>query len=59
MNKSTLLGLVRLEGAISRAELAKRTKLTRATVSALVEELIAEHLVVETGTGESSGDASR
>lgn len=55
MNKSTLLGLVRLEGAISRAELAKRTKLTRATVSALVEELIAEHLVVETGTGESSG----
>ncbi|MCZ8512083.1 ROK family transcriptional regulator [Paenibacillus filicis] len=55
MNKSTLLNMVRAQRAVSRAELAKRTKLTRATVSALVEELIEEHLVVETGTGESSG----
>jgi predicted NBD/HSP70 family sugar kinase len=55
INKSTLLGLIRRHAPISRAELAKRTKLTRATVSALVEELIASHLVTETGIGESSG----
>ncbi|WP_259617525.1 ROK family transcriptional regulator [Paenibacillus doosanensis] len=55
INKSTLLGLVKLHAPISRAELAKRTKLTRATVSALVEELIAEHWIMETGIGASSG----
>ncbi len=55
INKSTLLGLIKLHAPISRAELAKRTKLTRATVSALVEELISEYWVAETGTGESSG----
>ncbi|MBE1441075.1 ROK family protein [Paenibacillus sp. OAS669] len=55
INKSTLLKLIKLHAPISRAELAKRTKLTRATVSALVEELMSEHWVVETGIGESSG----
>ncbi|WP_081823917.1 ROK family transcriptional regulator [Paenibacillus sp. UNC451MF] len=55
INKSTLLGLIKLHAPISRAELAKRTKLTRATVSALVEELITEYWVVESGIGESSG----
>lgn len=55
LNKSTLLRLIRRQGPISRADLAKRTQLTRATVSALVEELIAEQLVSETGIGASSG----
>jgi len=55
MNKTTVLVLIKNEAPISRAELAKRTKLTRATVSALVEELIAEHRVAETGIGHSSG----
>lgn len=55
INKSTLLRLIKLHAPISRAELAKRTKLTRATVSALVEELISEYWVVESGIGESSG----
>jgi predicted NBD/HSP70 family sugar kinase len=55
LNKSTLLRLIRREGPISRADLAKRTQLTRATVSALVEELIAGQLVSETGIGASSG----
>lgn len=55
MNKSTLLGLIRTEGPISRAEMSKRTKLTRATVSTLVEELIEAHLVLETGIGQSNG----
>lgn len=55
INKTTLLALIKNEAPISRAELAKRTKLTRATVSALVEELIAEHRVAESGIGHSSG----
>jgi predicted NBD/HSP70 family sugar kinase len=55
LNKSTLLRLIRRHAPISRAELAKRTHLTRATVSALVEELIGERLVAETGIGASSG----
>lgn len=55
INQTTLLELIRQLYPISRADLAKRTKLTRATVSALVEDLIARHLVVETGIGESSG----
>ncbi|AEI40175.1 ROK family protein [Paenibacillus mucilaginosus 3016] len=55
LNKSTLLGLIRRQAPISRADLAKATRLTRATVSALVEELIGDHLVIETGIGESSG----
>ncbi|WJH34532.1 ROK family protein [Paenibacillus sp. CC-CFT747] len=55
INLTSLLDLIRRKAPISRAELAKSTRLTRATVSTLVEELIARHLVVETGTGESSG----
>ncbi|WP_135554215.1 ROK family transcriptional regulator [Paenibacillus cymbidii] len=55
INQTTLLAIIRHHAPISRAELAKRTKLTRATVSALVEPLIARHLVAETGIGPSSG----
>lgn len=55
INRSSVLDLIRRYGPISRADLAKITKLTRATVSAQVEELIAFHWVEETGIGQSSG----
>src|SRR5690554_3489077 len=55
INKSSILQIIRKAAPISRAALAKQTKLTRATVSALVEELICDHLVIEIGMGESSG----
>lgn len=55
INKSNILKLIREDAPISRAALAKKTKLTRATVSALVEELITDHLVIEIGVGQSSG----
>lgn len=55
INKSTLLKLIKLHAPISRAELAKRTGLTRATVSSLVEQLLSEHWITETGIGASSG----
>lgn len=55
MNKSSLLQIIRSEAPISRATLSKQTKLTRATVSSLVEELIQDHFVTEIGMGSSSG----
>lgn len=55
INKSHILQYIRQHAPISRAALAKQTKLSRATVSALVEELITDHLVIEIGVGQSSG----
>ncbi len=55
INKQRVLRLVRSAGAMSRADLAERTGLTRPTVSAVVAELLEEGWVEEIGTGESSG----
>jgi glucokinase-like ROK family protein len=50
-----LLRLIWSERAISRAEIARRTDLSRSTVSETVSELLATGLVVEAGPGPSSG----
>ena len=55
LNKSAILNVVRKHGLISRAEIAKLTKLTPPTVTNLVGELIDAKLVVETNLGESTG----
>jgi glucokinase len=56
LNRQRLLEAIRRLGPISRAELAKRTRLSPPTVSALVEELVAEvGLLREVGIGVSSG----
>lgn len=55
INKSIVLELLQKHSPISRANVAKTTGLTKATVSALVAELMDEHLLYEIGTGESSG----
>lgn len=55
INKQRVLRLIRSAGAISRADLAEQTGLTRPTVSAVVAELLEEGWVEELGTGESSG----
>jgi len=54
-NLRTTLELVSTEGATSRAEIARRTGLSRAAVSSLVSELIDQNLVRELGQGESAG----
>ena len=41
-NRSLLLGALHRDGPLSRADLAKLTGLTRATVSAVVRDLIDE-----------------
>lgn len=53
-NMKTLFTLIQREKAVSRIALAKTTHLSKATVSALVDELIAGGYVVDCGTGKSA-----
>lgn len=55
INKRRVLRLVRGLGAVSRADLAEQTGLTRPTISAVVSELLEEGWLEEIGSGESSG----
>jgi len=54
-NRSLVLTALFHDGAMSRADLARATGLTRVTVSALVGELVAAGLVREQGAREASG----
>ncbi len=49
MNKSLVLNIVRQEGPISRANIAKKTNITRATVSDIVSDLLREQAIFEEG----------
>ena len=55
LNKSLILNVIRTEGPISRAAIAKKTQLTPPTVTNIVAELIEEGLVIERTLGESKG----
>lgn len=55
LNKGIVLNLLLRHSPVSRAAMAKMSGLNKATVSALVDELTAEGMVVELGPGESSG----
>lgn len=55
LNRSSVLTMIRKEGPLSRAELAERIGLSRPSISAIVEELLAANLVREIGRGPSSG----
>ena len=47
--------LIRTHGHISRAELARRSGLSKPTISSVVADLLAANLVVETGLAQSEG----
>jgi predicted NBD/HSP70 family sugar kinase len=47
INRSVLLRLMRSESGLSRAELSRKSGLTKSTVSTLVRELIAERWIAE------------
>lgn len=55
LNKTLILNMIRTNGPISRAEIAKMTRLTPPTVTNIVGELIQSGLVVEGERGESRG----
>lgn len=55
LNKSLILNVIRLEGPISRAEIAKKINVTAPTVTNLVGELLESGLVIESDFGTSSG----
>ena len=54
-NRQLVLRTIYREGEISRAELARATRLTKTTVSTIVSDFMADNLVVETGRGPSEG----
>jgi len=54
-NEQLVLRTVYEGGSLSRADVARATGLTRTTVSDLVESLIEDGLVIEAGTGPSTG----
>jgi glucokinase-like ROK family protein len=57
-NRNLVLKTIFEHAEISRAEIARITKLTRTTVSDIVADLIAEGLVAEIGIGSSIGGKS-
>src|SRR5690625_3700280 len=54
-NKSLVLDTIKNKSPISRATIATETGLNKGTVSSLVSDLIVDHLIYESGPGESSG----
>ncbi len=57
-NRNLVLRTIFMHESISRAEVARVTKLTRTTVSEVVSVLLSEGLVEEVGRGESIGGKS-
>ncbi|HLF27486.1 MAG TPA: ROK family transcriptional regulator [Anaerolineae bacterium] len=55
INQSLLLNLIQASGPISRADLARRSGLSPATVSGIINILVEDGLVTEKAVGDSSG----
>ena len=55
VNRRLILDLIRQDGEVSRAAVAKRTAIRPPTVSAVIKQLIDEELVEEIGPGATSG----
>ena len=59
VNRSIILDLVRRAGRVSRTELARRSRLTKPTVSTIIDEFIGDGTVREVGLGESLSGGGR
>lgn len=55
LNRSTVLNMINSFGPIARAEIARRSGLSPATITAITAELIEENLVFEKEPGDSRG----
>jgi predicted NBD/HSP70 family sugar kinase len=58
-NRSVVLDVVRRSGPVARTEVARRTSLAKPTVSAIVDELLADGVVHEVGVGKSTAAGGR
>jgi glucokinase-like ROK family protein len=59
INRSIVLDIIRRGGRVSRTDLARRSALTKPTVSAIVEDLLARNIVHEVGYGKTVGGGGR
>ncbi|MDQ2646341.1 MAG: MarR family transcriptional regulator, partial [Myxococcota bacterium] len=59
VNRSIVLDIIRRGGRVSRTDLARRSTLTKPTVSAIVEDLIATGIVHEVGYDHTVGVGGR
>lgn len=59
LNRSLVLDILREQSPISRAAIAKTAQLTKPTISAIVDDLIAEGLVTEVGMGATTTAGGR
>jgi N-acetylglucosamine repressor len=59
VNRSIVLDIIRRGGKVSRTDLAKRSALTKPTVSAIVEDLLARGIVQEVGFGKTVATGGR
>ncbi|HEV8245158.1 MAG TPA: ROK family protein [Polyangiaceae bacterium] len=59
VNRSIVLDIIRRGGRVSRTDLARRSTLTKPTVSAIVEDLIAGGIVQEVGFGKTVASGGR
>jgi predicted NBD/HSP70 family sugar kinase len=55
INRSTILNTIKMSGAISRVEIARKTGLSAATVTGITAELIKDGLIYEKAEGDSRG----
>lgn len=55
INRSHVLNAIKTYGPIGRAEIARRTSLSPATVTSISAKLISQNLVLEKSAGDSSG----
>jgi glucokinase-like ROK family protein len=55
INRSAILNMIQADGPIARAEIARRTGLSPATVTGITADLISENLVFEKEAGDSHG----
>lgn len=55
LNIALVTDVIRRHGPISRVEIARQTKLGKSTVTGIISQLLAEGLVREVGSAESSG----
>ncbi|HEY4554336.1 MAG TPA: ROK family transcriptional regulator [Bacillaceae bacterium] len=59
INKKRILNCIQENSPISRAEIAAKAKISKPTVSLLVDELLKENWIVEKGIGEASSQGGR